>query len=106
MEEVWSVEQRAPFLTSALTTGGGLVFMGDYDRWIRAYDVATGESLWETRLATAVQGYPMSYEVDGVQYIAVPTGVIAEARGTSRDSWHPRSAFRRATGTTPCMCFA
>ena len=76
MEEVWTVEQRAPFLTSALTTGGGLVFMGDYDRWIRAYDVATGESLWETRLATAVQGYPMSYEVDGVQYIAVPTGVI------------------------------
>ena len=76
MEEVWSVEQRAPFLTSALTTGGGLVFMGDYDRWIRAYDVATGESLWETRLATAVQGYPIAYEVDGVQYIAVPTGVI------------------------------
>ena len=76
MEEVWSVEQRAPFLTSALTTGGGLVFMGDYDRWLRAHDVATGERLWETRLATAVQGYPMSYEVDGVQYIAVPTGVI------------------------------
>ena len=76
MEEVWSVQQRAPFLTSALTTGGGLVFMGDYDRWIRAFDVATGEQLWETRLATAVQGYPMTYEVDGVQYVAVPTGVI------------------------------
>ncbi len=76
MEEVWSVEQRAPFLTSALTTGGGLIFMGDYDRWIRAFDVATGEELWETRLGTAVQGYPMTYEVDGVQYVAVPTGVI------------------------------
>ena len=76
MEEVWSVQQRAPFLTSALTTGGGLVFMGDYDRWIRAYDVANGEQLWETRLATAVQGYPMTYEVDGVQYVAIPTGVI------------------------------
>ena len=76
MEEVWSVQQRAPFLTSALTTGGGLVFMGDYDRWIRAYDVTNGEQLWETRLATAVQGYPMTYEVDGVQYVAIPTGVI------------------------------
>ncbi len=76
MEEVWSVEQRAPFLTSALTTGGGLVFMGDYDRWVRAYDVTNGEMLWESRLATAVQGYPMTYEVDGVQYLAVPTGVI------------------------------
>lgn len=71
MEEVWSIQQRASFMTSTLTTAGGLVFAGDYDRWFRAYDVETGEELWKTRLGTSVQGFPMTFEVDGVQYIAV-----------------------------------
>ena len=50
MEELWSHEQRAAFLTSTLTTAGGLVFAGDADRYYRAFDVRTGEVLWETRL--------------------------------------------------------
>ena len=75
MEEVWSVEQRAAFLTAALTTGGGVVFAGDIDRRFRAWDTATGRELWGTRLPTSVQGFPISYEVDGVQYVAVPTGL-------------------------------
>ena len=73
LDEVWSIEQRSPFLTAALTTAGGLVFVGDFDRWIRAYDVRTGEVLWRSRLGTSVMGYPISYEVDGVQYVAVAT---------------------------------
>ena len=75
MEELWSFEQPASFLTGVLTTGGNLAFVGDIDRTFRALDIETGESLWETRLGTSVQGYPISFGVNGKQFIAVPTGL-------------------------------
>ncbi len=74
LEEVWSVEQREVFMTAALTTAGGLAFVGDYNRNFRAYDVRNGDVLWSTRLNGPVMGFPVSYEVDGVQYVAVATG--------------------------------
>ena len=75
MEEVWSREQRAIFLTSVLTTATGLAFVGDVDRYFRALDVGTGEVLWETRLGQSGHGFPISYAAGGRQYVAVPTGV-------------------------------
>ena len=75
MEELWSREQRAAFLTSTLTTAGGLVFAGDADRYYRAFDIGTGEVLWEARLGAKAHGYPITYEAGGRQFIAVPAAL-------------------------------
>jgi alcohol dehydrogenase (cytochrome c) len=74
LKPVWTFQQRAPFLTSALTTAGGVGFVGDWDRTFRAFDVKTGKTLWSTRLGTTAQGFPTSFSVDGEQFVAVPTG--------------------------------
>lgn len=72
-EQTWIHEERAVQM-SLLTTGGGLLFGGAIDRRFRAYDQVTGEELWETILGGSVGGYPVSFAVDGRQYVAVATG--------------------------------
>ena len=75
MKPLWTFQQRSPFLSSVLSTAGNLAFVGDYDRRFRAVDVKTGKTLWMSRLGTTIQGYPISFSVDGKQYIAVSTGL-------------------------------
>ncbi len=47
---LWLHRQRAPFNTAALTTGGGLVFVGDWNRYVNAYDAKNGTLLWQITL--------------------------------------------------------
>ena len=57
----------------------GLVFGGDVNGRFKAWDQETGEVLWEINLGSAVTSFPISYAVDGKQYIAVGTGTASTA---------------------------
>lgn len=73
--EVFRFDQgRAPGNGAMLTTAGDLVFHGDMDRRFRAFDVRTGERLWESILGANISVGTLSYAVDGRQYVAVMTG--------------------------------
>ena len=82
-ETVWKYEQRAG-VTSLLTTGGGLLFGGDVNGRFRALDQNTGAVLWETDLGSTVTGYPVTFAVNGKQYVAVSTGVSVATGGALR----------------------
>ena len=70
---LWSYLQRAP-MWSTLTTSGGLVFVGDNYRNLMVFDQRTGDKVWEIPLSGPVMGNPVSFAVDGRQYIAVGVG--------------------------------
>ena len=64
----------APMTASALATAGGIVFGGTADRQFFALDAATGQTLWQMRLNGDISGAPVTFEVNGKQYVAVGAG--------------------------------
>lgn len=70
----WVDRQHAPKTTGVLATAGGLVFSGALDRRFTAHDSATGKILWETRLNDVSVSSPITYSVNGKQYVAITTG--------------------------------
>ena len=80
---LWKHEQRSATM-SLVATGGGLLFGGDVNGRFRAFDQETGEVLWEINLGSAVTGFPVTYAVDGRQYVAVGTGTASTASALAR----------------------
>ncbi len=72
-ETVWTQRQTGPQAAANLITDGGLLFIGSVDRWFKALDQDTGNLLWQRRLDNALNSYPVTYRVDGKQYVAVAT---------------------------------
>ena len=82
-ETVWQNDQRSG-MTALMATGGDLVFSGDASGRFRALDQMTGDILWEVNLGSAVTGYPITYAVDGRQYVAISTGTSPLTDGLNR----------------------
>ncbi len=73
-EPVWKVDLVGPWNGGTLTTAGNLVFQGSADGRFVAYHAETGEKLWEVPTGTGVVAAPVTYEVDGVQYVSIAAG--------------------------------
>jgi alcohol dehydrogenase (cytochrome c) len=73
-QEVWFNKDELPYTGAVLSTGGGLVFHGDIKGWFKALDAKTGKTLWKFNAGSGISAAPMTYELDGKQYIAVVSG--------------------------------
>ncbi len=78
-EVIWKYQQRSAMM-SLVTTGSGLIFGGDSHGLFRAFDQTTGDILFEVNLGSEITGYPITYAVDGRQYVAVSTGASANTK--------------------------
>jgi alcohol dehydrogenase (cytochrome c) len=73
-EKAWTVKAPSPFTSGILTTAGGLVFAGTPEGELIAYDAKSGKRLWSYQTGSGIVGSPMTFSIDGKQYIAVPSG--------------------------------
>ncbi|MCC7009021.1 MAG: PQQ-dependent dehydrogenase, methanol/ethanol family [Acidobacteria bacterium] len=71
----WEVRTRSPMSGSALATAGGLVFLGDAEGNIVAYDDRTGAKLWAFQTGSGIRSGPVMFRLDGVEYLAVASGM-------------------------------
>ena len=91
----WTHDQRAGMTSGLVATAGGLVFGGDVNRRFKALDDTNGELLWETIVSGPVTGHPISYAVNGRQFIAVPVGGGSAEPERRVLSVHPEIKVRR-----------
>jgi PQQ-dependent dehydrogenase (methanol/ethanol family) len=73
-KEVWSLKEDLPILGGAMSTAGGLVFYGNQKGELKALDAKSGAVLWQFNVGTGILQSPVTYSVDGKQYLAVVAG--------------------------------
>jgi glucose dehydrogenase len=71
---VWQKKVKDPMIGGALATAGGVVFTGTADKQVLAFDAKSGKQLWSYRAEGGVNAPPVSYAVNGRQYVAVAAG--------------------------------
>jgi len=71
----WDVPSALPLFAGITVTKGGLVFTGDQRGRFLAYDAKTGKELWSFQTGSAINASPITYELDGKQYVAILSGL-------------------------------
>jgi len=89
----WHWRYKFPIVASVLSTAGDVVFAGTPDGLFIALDARSGRQLWQFRTGTGIHSNPVSYSVNGRQYVAVPTGWGGWIKGFSPNLYgHERGA--------------
>lgn len=72
---LWNVPDKYPNWGGTMNTAGGLVFYGSIGGDFRAVDMKTGKVLWSRKLGSGIIGNPITYEIDGHQYVSIFAGI-------------------------------
>jgi alcohol dehydrogenase (cytochrome c) len=72
---VWEVESPLPLFSGMLVTKGGVLFTGDLRGRFLAYDAKSGKELWKFQTGSGINASPITYELDGKQYVAILSGL-------------------------------
>jgi alcohol dehydrogenase (cytochrome c) len=72
---LWELPSPLPMFAGVLATKSGLLFTGDQLGFFKAIDAATGKELWKFQTGSGINASPMTYELDGVQYVAILSGL-------------------------------
>jgi alcohol dehydrogenase (cytochrome c) len=86
-ERKWRYQTRYMNVASLLSTGGDLIFTGDVMGEVFALDATNGKKLWGFNTGASVTGSPITYSVNGRQYVAVPTGMGSLVGGLTTLIW-------------------
>ncbi|MCV2219430.1 methanol/ethanol family PQQ-dependent dehydrogenase [Thauera sp. Sel9] len=70
----WEHKEEFPLWAGTLTTAGGLIFTGTSDGYVKAFDAKNGKELWKFQTGSGVVSVPVTWEMDGEQYVAIQSG--------------------------------
>lgn len=98
-KETWSVKHQSPWNAGVLSTPD-LIFQGTAEGMLVAYDAQNGEALWEANVRSGVVAPPITYEVDGKQYLTIVAGWGGVLGRSMRftDQFYPGTIYTFAIG--------
>jgi alcohol dehydrogenase (cytochrome c) len=96
----WVQHQASPFSTSALATAGGVVFSGDVDPSLKAFDDTTGKLLWQAALDDLPSSTVITYAVGKTQYVAIVLGLTNDHVNNLSRTYN---TFRKNRGLPPIV---
>ena len=88
----WSWRASQPMVTSMLSTAGDLVFIGEPTGTLDAFHARTGELLWHFQTGSGIHGNPITYSVNGKQFVAIPVGWGGWLEGFASKNYGPPRA--------------